>query len=133
MLDLKDLLRFYVKLVGARVRGQMQYRVSFGLATVSSAVANIIEFGAIVVLFNRVPRIAGWSLWEAALLYALAETSASPVGDGSGPRRAHLCRRLRQGGHWPTVGSAPSPLRSSSGPRSTIFRNASARAHSIAC
>jgi ABC-2 type transport system permease protein len=72
-----DLLRLYVKLVSARMRGQMQYRVSFGLAALSSTVVTLIEFGAIVVLFNRVPRIAGWSLWEAALLYALAETSFS--------------------------------------------------------
>src|SRR5690242_10448456 len=59
------------------MRGQMQYRVSFGLAALSSTVVTLIEFGAIMVLFSRVPRIAGWSLWEAALLYALAETSFS--------------------------------------------------------
>jgi ABC-2 type transport system permease protein len=70
-----ELLRLYFKLVGARVRGQMQYRVSFALAGVSQALVTIIEFGAIVVLFNRVPRIAGWTLWEVGLLYALAETS----------------------------------------------------------
>jgi ABC-2 type transport system permease protein len=72
-----DLLRLYLKLVGARVRGQMQYRVSFALACIGQAFITIIEFGAIVVLFSRVPRIAGWSLWEVALLYALAETSFS--------------------------------------------------------
>lgn len=72
-----DVLRLYVTLVSARVRGQMQYRVSFGLAAVSSAVVTIIEFGAVLVLFSRVPRIAGWSLWEVGLLYALAETSFS--------------------------------------------------------
>ena len=77
MTDLIELLRLYVSLVSARVRGQMQYRVSFALAAVSSAVATLIEFAAILVLFSRVPRIAGWSLWEAALLYALAETSFS--------------------------------------------------------
>jgi ABC-2 type transport system permease protein len=72
-----DLLRLYFTLVGARVRGQMQYRVSFVLSAVSSAMVTIIEFGAIVLLFSRVPRIAGWTLWEAALLYALAETCFS--------------------------------------------------------
>lgn len=75
--SLVDLLGLYVTLVGARVRGQMQYRVSFGLAVVSQAALTIIEFGTVVVLFSRVPRIAGWSLWETALLYALAETSFS--------------------------------------------------------
>jgi viologen exporter family transport system permease protein len=72
-----ELLRLYAKLVGARMRSQMQYRVSFALSCVSSAMATFIEFGAIVVLFSRVPRIAGWTLWEVALLYALAETTFS--------------------------------------------------------
>ena len=71
------LLHLYLTLVGARVRGQMQYRVSFALSAFGQAFITIIEFGAIVVLFSRVPRIAGWSLWEVALLYALAETSFS--------------------------------------------------------
>lgn len=70
-------MRLYLRLVGAHVRGQMQYRVSFLLTCLSSASVTIIEFGAIVILFQRVPRIAGWSLWEVALLYALAETSFS--------------------------------------------------------
>jgi ABC-2 type transport system permease protein len=69
------ILRLYCKLIGARLRGQMQYRVSFALMCLGSAALTVIEFAAIVLLFARVPRIAGWSLWEVALLYALAETS----------------------------------------------------------
>jgi ABC-2 type transport system permease protein len=70
-------LVLYGRLIGARVRAQMQYRVSFVLSLVGSTVATLIEFGAIVVLFGRVSTIAGWSLGEVALLYALAETSFS--------------------------------------------------------
>ena len=70
-----DLFQLYLKLVGARVRGQMQYRVSFALAGAGQAAATVVEFGAIAVVFSRVPRIGGWTLWEVALLYALAETS----------------------------------------------------------
>jgi ABC-2 type transport system permease protein len=70
-----ELFRLYWKLVGARVRGQMQYRVSFVLTCLGSATITFIEFAALALLFARVPRIAGWSLWEVALLYALAETS----------------------------------------------------------
>jgi len=72
-----ELLRLYWKLVSARLRGQMQYRVSFVLMCLGNASVTIIEFGALALLFSRVPRIAGWSLWEVALLYALAETSFS--------------------------------------------------------
>jgi ABC-2 type transport system permease protein len=70
-----ELLRLYVRLIAARVRGQMQYRVSFGLALLGSSAATAIEFAAILVLFTRVSAIAGWTVWEVALLYALAETS----------------------------------------------------------
>jgi ABC-type uncharacterized transport system permease subunit len=49
-----ELATLYFRLIGARIRGQMQYRVSFILALASSAMATIIEFGAIVVLFGRV-------------------------------------------------------------------------------
>ena len=70
-----ELLALYFKLIGARMRGQMQYRVSFLLATLSSMVATVVEFGAVLVLFSRVPSVAGWSLWEVGLLYGLAETS----------------------------------------------------------
>jgi ABC-2 type transport system permease protein len=72
-----ELIQLYFKLIGARVRGQMQYRVSFCLSLLSSVVLTAIEFGAILVLFSRVPSVAGWSLGEVALLYALAETSFS--------------------------------------------------------
>jgi ABC-2 type transport system permease protein len=77
MAHCSDALTLYLRLVGARGRAQMQYRVSFVLAWLSSMCATIIEFGAILVLFGRVPSIAGWSLWEVALLYALAELSFS--------------------------------------------------------
>jgi viologen exporter family transport system permease protein len=80
-----ELFRLYWKLIGARLRGQMQYRVSFGLTLTGSAALTCIEFAAIALLFARVPRISGWSLWEVALLYALAETSfatAELIGSG---------------------------------------------------
>jgi ABC-2 type transport system permease protein len=79
------IFRLYCKLIGARLRGQMQYRVSFALTCMGSAALNCIEFAALVLLFTRVPRIAGWSLWEVALLYGLAETSfaiAELIGSG---------------------------------------------------
>lgn len=72
-----ELLRLYVRLAKARLRGQMQYRVSFLLSVVSAFMLTVIEFAGVLVLFSRVPAIAGWTLWEVGLLYALAETSFS--------------------------------------------------------
>ena len=79
------IFRLYFKLIGARLRGQMQYRVSFALTCMGSAALTFIEFAAIMLIFSQVPRIAGWSLWEVALLYGLAETSfaaAELIGTG---------------------------------------------------
>jgi ABC-2 type transport system permease protein len=65
----------YVRLVTAQLRAQMQYKVSFLLALFGSFLVNIIEFGVLVVIFNRIPLLVGWSLAEVALLYGLSATT----------------------------------------------------------
>jgi len=65
----------YGRLIRAQLRSQMQYRVSFLLALIGSFAVNIAEFALLLVLFTRVPLIAGWSLGEVALLYGLSGTS----------------------------------------------------------
>jgi ABC-2 type transport system permease protein len=67
--------QLYVRLIGAQLRSQMQYKVSFLLAFAGSFLANIIEFGVVLVIFTRIPQLAGWSLAEVALLYGLSGTS----------------------------------------------------------
>src|ERR1700680_237410 len=65
-------LRLYVRLVGAQLRSQMQYKVSFILALVGSFLVCVTDFGVIVVVFLRVPALAGWSFAEVALLYGIS-------------------------------------------------------------
>ncbi len=65
-------VRLYLRLIGAQLRAQMQYKVSFTLALIGSFLSCIIEFGVVIVLFSRVPLLAGWSLPEVALLYGLS-------------------------------------------------------------
>src|SRR5438067_9285760 len=62
----------YVRLVRAQLRGQMQYKVSFLLALVGTFLMCAMEFGAVLVLFSRVPLLGGWSLAEVGLLYGLS-------------------------------------------------------------
>src|SRR5579859_3396064 len=64
----------YLRLVGAQLRGQMQYKVSFVLSLIGSFLACVIEFGVVLVLFNRIQLLAGWTLAEVALLYGLSGT-----------------------------------------------------------
>jgi len=68
-------LLLYARLIGAQLRAQIQYKVSFLLSLFGSFLANIIEFGAMLVVFTRIPNLAGWSLPEIALLYGLSGIS----------------------------------------------------------
>ncbi|NUT50868.1 MAG: ABC transporter permease [Saccharothrix sp.] len=65
----------YAKLVGARLRGQMAYRTSFALQCVAQAVNQLAELGIILVLFNRVGALGGFSVAEVVLMYAIAGTA----------------------------------------------------------
>ena len=62
----------YLRLVAAQLRAQMQYKVSFSLALLGSFLSCVTEFGTVVVLFNRIPLLVGWSIAEVALLYGLS-------------------------------------------------------------
>lgn len=65
-------LRLYGRLVGAQVRSQLQYRVSFALEVVGMFLISFIDLVAILVIFHNVPQLAGWTVAEVAFLYATA-------------------------------------------------------------
>jgi ABC-2 type transport system permease protein len=62
----------YRRLIGARIRAQMQYRASFLLMTMVSFVVTGSDLLAILILFNYFGELAGWQAGEVALLYGLA-------------------------------------------------------------
>jgi ABC-2 type transport system permease protein len=62
----------YRRLIGAHIRAQMQYRVSFILMTLVSFVITGSDLLAILILFNYFGELAGWRAGEVALLYGLA-------------------------------------------------------------
>lgn len=61
----------YGRLVGAQIRGQMQYRVSFLLQLVGSFSLVFSELLAVLILFRTFGEMAGWDVGEVALLYSL--------------------------------------------------------------
>lgn len=71
------MLALYLRLIGARIRAQMQYKVSFWLELLGFAAVTGLEFGVVLILFGRFPSIGGWSMAEVGLLYGL---SASALG-----------------------------------------------------
>lgn len=68
-------IELYFRLVGARMRGQMQYRVSFLLETIAQFFATFLDFLTVFFIFDRIPSLRGWSLGEVALLYGLTATA----------------------------------------------------------
>jgi len=64
-----DLVRIYLRLVAARLRAQLQYRVSFALQLAGSFALAFTDFLTVLVIFQHLPYLAGWSLGEVAFLY----------------------------------------------------------------
>ena len=67
-----DSLLVWRRLVGAQVRSQLQYRLSFALDLVGTFWISFIDFLVVLVIFRNVPRLATWSVHEVAFLYALS-------------------------------------------------------------
>lgn len=67
----------YWRLIGARVRAQMQYKVSFVLEIVGFCLMTGLEFATIAIIFMRFGSIGGWSIAEVGLLYGLTTIAFS--------------------------------------------------------
>jgi ABC-2 type transport system permease protein len=65
----------YRRLIGARIRSQTQYRLSFALNVIGTALISFLDFAAILILFGQVDALGGWSVAEVAFLYGLATVS----------------------------------------------------------
>lgn len=63
------------RLVGAQVRSQLQYRVSFALDLTGAFLISFIDFLAVLVIFHNVSALGTWNVHEVALLYALSTVS----------------------------------------------------------
>jgi ABC-2 type transport system permease protein len=66
-------LTIYRRLLGVQLRSQLQYRLSFLLDVIATALMVAVEFGSIALVFDRFGNIGGWSLGEVAFLFGLAE------------------------------------------------------------
>lgn len=64
-----ELTGIYFHLIGARIRAQLQYRLSFVMDVAGSFMLTIIDFLAIVVVFYHLPLLDGWTWEEVAFLY----------------------------------------------------------------
>jgi ABC-2 type transport system permease protein len=72
---LLDSVRLYRRLVGASIRGQMQYRVSFVIRTVIDFGVIVSDFVPVYLLVYRFGDLQGWTFAELALLYGMVSVS----------------------------------------------------------
>ncbi|MEN8171256.1 MAG: ABC-2 family transporter protein [Chloroflexota bacterium] len=68
-------LNIYRRLLGAQVRGQMQYRASFFFEFFGAILITLFEYASLALVFDRFGSLQGWSLGEVAFLYGLSEIS----------------------------------------------------------
>jgi ABC-2 type transport system permease protein len=62
----------YIRLTGASIRSQYQYRVSFWLQMAGQFMATVIDFVAVLVIFRHIPALGGWTIYEVAFLYGVS-------------------------------------------------------------
>lgn len=72
-----ELWSLYWRLIGARVRAQMQYKISFVLEIGGFLLWTGLEFAVIAIIFSRFPSVAGWTIAEVGLLYGLSSIAFS--------------------------------------------------------
>ena len=72
---MRRLVELYPRLIAAHIRSQLQYRVSFALDLLGATLLTFLDFVAILVIFQQVPALGGWTIAEIAFLYALATIS----------------------------------------------------------
>jgi ABC-2 type transport system permease protein len=86
----------YRRLVGARIRSDLQYRTSFVLFTISQFVVTFLDFLAIALIFENIPSLAGWSLAEVAFLYGTSGV-AFGLGDAFISQVEDISFRIKMG------------------------------------
>ena len=65
-------LAVFGRLIAARMRGDLQYRVSFALQVVGNFGLYMLSFAGIFFLFGHFETMAGWRVGEIAFLYGLS-------------------------------------------------------------
>jgi len=71
------MVSLYFKLIGARIRAQMQYKASFWMDLIGFGLVTGLEFASVAFLFDHFHAIGGWTLAEVALLYGLTSIAYS--------------------------------------------------------
>lgn len=72
---MRQTLDVYRRLISLSVRSQMQYRAGFFFDLIGTGLSTGTVFLSLALILQRFQHIAGWTLWEIALLYGTVETA----------------------------------------------------------
>jgi ABC-2 type transport system permease protein len=92
----RSVLGAYRRLLVARIRSDWQYRTSFVLLAISQALIMFLDLAAILILFELIPALGGWSVAEVAVLYGLT-ILAFGLGDVFVSPVETVARHVREG------------------------------------
>lgn len=95
-LTARETLGAYRRLVGVRLRSDMQYRTSFALSFIVAFLLTGLDFVVILLLFRTVDSLASWTLPEIAVLYGIAGMAFS-IADLVVGATGTLSERIRSG------------------------------------
>ncbi|ABS05599.1 ABC transporter permease [Kineococcus radiotolerans] len=65
----------YRAVLASRVRAQLSYRTSFAADLASNVGIGVSEFATLYVVFSQVPTLGGLDVWQASLVFALANVT----------------------------------------------------------
>jgi len=68
-------MKLYLRLLGASIRSRMQYKFDFLLTTIMYAMITALDFLTVAAILYRYQSVAGWSIYQVALLSGLASAS----------------------------------------------------------
>lgn len=60
------------KLYRIRIQAQLEYRADFAIGVLGALCLDAAGFGTVWLILRQVPDIAGWTMWQLAVTYALA-------------------------------------------------------------
>ena len=70
---MRFVLDLYARLISIQIQSQMEYRASFLLELVGTAMGTAANFGTLALIFARFDHISGWTLSDVAFLYGMVE------------------------------------------------------------
>jgi len=92
-----DAAALYLRLLRARVRSQLQYRLSFALDFGGAVLIGFLDFAAILIIFHNVPQLGGWSVSEVGLLYGISGIAFALTDMAIGHLPVFLPEQIRTG------------------------------------